>query len=184
MEPDVVFCCCSPSSSRFDVLCILRCFSAHHMIKFQWDVRNCCVVAFTETWLDATVPDSGVSLPGFPIHRQERITDSGAPPRCVLSPFLYSLFIHDSVTKHSSNIIFKFAVTTTILGLITDGDETAYRDEMEVLQESRMMIPDCHRRLAMAHADLQQLLEMGVDLEESEEYKEARSVLDSVKLEG
>lgn len=29
---------------------------------------------------------------------------------------------------------------------------------MEVLQESRMMIPDCHRRLAMAHADLQQLL--------------------------
>ncbi|KAJ0057550.1 hypothetical protein NL108_009312, partial [Boleophthalmus pectinirostris] len=29
---------------------------------------------------------------------------------------------------------------------------------MEVLQESRMMIPDCHRRLAIAHADLSQLL--------------------------
>lgn len=30
--------------------------------------------------------------------------------------------------------------------------------QMEVLQESRMMIPDCHRRLATAHADLLQLL--------------------------
>lgn len=30
MEPDVVFCCYSSSASRFDVLCVLRCFSAHH----------------------------------------------------------------------------------------------------------------------------------------------------------
>lgn len=30
--------------------------------------------------------------------------------------------------------------------------------QMEVLQESRMMIPDCHRRLTIAHADLLQLL--------------------------
>ncbi|KAG7320961.1 hypothetical protein KOW79_015376 [Hemibagrus wyckioides] len=64
------------------------------------------------------------------------------------------------------------------------GDEHVIKKQMEVLQESRMMIPDCHRRLAMAHADLQQLLETGVDLEELEEYKEARNVLDSVKLEG
>ncbi|KAF5899736.1 tubulin-specific chaperone A, partial [Clarias magur] len=63
------------------------------------------------------------------------------------------------------------------------GDEYVIKKQMEVLQESRMMIPDCHRRLAMAHADLQQMLEVGLDLEDSEEYKEARSVLDSVKLE-
>ncbi|KAK2827487.1 hypothetical protein Q7C36_018413 [Tachysurus vachellii] len=63
-------------------------------------------------------------------------------------------------------------------------DEYLIKKQVEVLQESRMMIPDCHRRLAMAHADLQQLLEMVVDLEELEEFKEARSVLDSVKLEG
>lgn len=30
--------------------------------------------------------------------------------------------------------------------------------QIEVLQESKMMIPDCHRRLAIAHADLLQLL--------------------------
>ncbi|KAK3524558.1 hypothetical protein QTP70_029871 [Hemibagrus guttatus] len=64
------------------------------------------------------------------------------------------------------------------------GDEYVIKKQVEVLQEARMMIPDCHRRLAMAHADLQQMLETGVELEELEEYKEARSVLDSVKLEG
>ncbi|KAF0038893.1 hypothetical protein F2P81_009377 [Scophthalmus maximus] len=58
------------------------------------------------------------------------------------------------------------------------------RKQKEVLQESKMMVPDCHRRLAKAHADLLQLLETEEDLAESEEYKEARNVLDSVELEG
>lgn len=30
VEPDVVLCSCSSSTWSFDVLCILRCFSAHH----------------------------------------------------------------------------------------------------------------------------------------------------------
>uniref|UniRef100_A0AC11EDM4 Tubulin folding cofactor A n=1 Tax=Ovis aries TaxID=9940 RepID=A0AC11EDM4_SHEEP len=55
--------------------------------------------------------------------------------------------------------------------------------QAEILQESRMMIPDCQRRLEAAHTDLLQLLESEKDLEEAEEYKEARLVLDSVKLE-
>ncbi|KAI4874755.1 hypothetical protein NFI96_005252 [Prochilodus magdalenae] len=50
---------------------------------------------------------------------------TGAPQGCVLSPLLYSLFTHDCVARHTSNTIFKFADDTTILGLITDGDETA-----------------------------------------------------------
>ncbi|XP_054041131.1 tubulin-specific chaperone A isoform X4 [Rissa tridactyla] len=54
---------------------------------------------------------------------------------------------------------------------------------IEILQESRMMIPDCQRRLEAAHADLTQLLENEKELEEAEEYKEARSILESVKLE-
>ncbi|XP_059214062.1 tubulin-specific chaperone A [Centropristis striata] len=64
------------------------------------------------------------------------------------------------------------------------GDEYVIKKQMEVLQESRMMIPDCHRRLTIAHADLLQLLEAEEELCESEEYKEAKNVLDSVKLEG
>ncbi|KAJ7399685.1 Tubulin-specific chaperone A [Pitangus sulphuratus] len=54
---------------------------------------------------------------------------------------------------------------------------------IEILQESRMMIPDCQRRLEVAHADLTQLLENEKELQEAEEYKEACSILESVKLE-
>uniref|UniRef100_A0A096M438 Tubulin-specific chaperone A n=1 Tax=Poecilia formosa TaxID=48698 RepID=A0A096M438_POEFO len=64
------------------------------------------------------------------------------------------------------------------------GDEFLIKKQMKLLQESRMMVPDCRRRLTVAHADLLQLLETEADLAESEEYKEARKVLDSVKLEG
>ncbi|XP_069483526.1 tubulin-specific chaperone A [Ambystoma mexicanum] len=63
------------------------------------------------------------------------------------------------------------------------GDEYVIKKQMEVLQESRMMIPDCQRRLEAAHADLTQLLESEKDLDEAEEYKEACGVLESVKLE-
>ncbi|XP_046873954.1 tubulin-specific chaperone A isoform X2 [Hypomesus transpacificus] len=64
------------------------------------------------------------------------------------------------------------------------GCEHVIRKQLEVLQESRMMIPDCQRRLSIAHGELQQLLETEEDLAESAEYVEARTVLDSVKLEG
>ncbi|KAK5853457.1 hypothetical protein PBY51_014606 [Eleginops maclovinus] len=59
--------------------------------------------------------------------------NTGAPQGCVLSPLLYSLFTHDCVATHSSNTIIKFADDTTVIGLITDGDETAYREEVRAL---------------------------------------------------
>ena len=55
------------------------------------------------------------------------IINPGAPLVCVLSHRLYSLFTHDCVAKHDSNTIIKFADDTTVIGLITDNDETAYR---------------------------------------------------------
>ncbi|XP_004678244.2 PREDICTED: tubulin-specific chaperone A [Condylura cristata] len=64
-----------------------------------------------------------------------------------------------------------------------DGENYAIKKQAEILQESRMMIPDCQRRLEAAYTDLLQILENEKELEEAEEYKEARSVLDSVKLE-
>ncbi|KAM4752321.1 tubulin-specific chaperone A isoform 1-T1 [Cyanocitta cristata] len=73
-------------------------------------------------------------------------------------------------------------------------DDYGIKKQIEILQESRMMIPDCQRRLEVAHAELTQLLvsiaphptdqeENEKELEEAEEYKEARSILESVKLE-
>ncbi len=56
-----------------------------------------------------------------------------APQGCVLSPLLYSLYTHDCTATHSSNVIVKFSDDTTVIGLITDNDETAYREEVSTL---------------------------------------------------
>jgi len=58
---------------------------------------------------------------------------TGAPQGCVLSTLLYVLYTHDCVATHGANIILKFAGDTTILGFITDNDETSYGEEVRDL---------------------------------------------------
>ena len=55
---------------------------------------------------------------------------TGGPSGWVLSPLLYFLFTHDCVAKHDSNTIIKFADDMAVVGLITNDDETAYREEV------------------------------------------------------
>ena len=61
------------------------------------------------------------------------ILNTGDPQGCVFSPLLYSLFTHDCVAMHVSNSIIKFADDSTVVGLITTNDETAYREEVRAL---------------------------------------------------
>jgi hypothetical protein len=57
-----------------------------------------------------------------------------APQGCVPIPPLYSLFTHDCVAVHTSNTIIKFAGdTTVVVDLITNDDETGYREEVRYL---------------------------------------------------
>uniref|UniRef100_A0A1A8GH13 Reverse transcriptase domain-containing protein n=1 Tax=Nothobranchius korthausae TaxID=1143690 RepID=A0A1A8GH13_9TELE len=58
---------------------------------------------------------------------------TGAPQGCVLSPLLFTLLTHDCVATHSSNHIIKFADDTTVVGLISKNDESAYREEVQRL---------------------------------------------------
>jgi len=44
----------------------------HAQINFQWGTANYCMMAFTETWLGPTIPDSAIASAGFSIYWQDR----------------------------------------------------------------------------------------------------------------
>ncbi|KAK3531037.1 hypothetical protein QTP70_007887 [Hemibagrus guttatus] len=52
---------------------------------------------------------------------------TGSPQGCVLSPLLFSLYTNGCTSGHQSVKFLKFADNTTLIGLISDGDESAYR---------------------------------------------------------
>ncbi|KAK0153824.1 putative RNA-directed DNA polymerase from transposon BS [Merluccius polli] len=64
---------------------------------------------------------------------------TGSPQSCVLSPLLFSLYTNSCTSSHQSVKLLKFADDTTLIGLISDGDESAYRWEADHL------VTWCHR---------------------------------------
>ncbi len=62
-----------------------------------------------------------------------RSTNTGAPQGCVLFPLLFSLYSNDCASKYPSVKLLKFADDTTLIGLIQDGEESAYRQEVKEL---------------------------------------------------
>ncbi len=54
---------------------------------------------------------------------------TGAPQSCVLSSLLFYLYTNYCASKDPSVELLKFADDTTLVGIIQDGDESAYRQE-------------------------------------------------------
>uniref|UniRef100_A0A9J7Z4K7 Reverse transcriptase domain-containing protein n=1 Tax=Cyprinus carpio carpio TaxID=630221 RepID=A0A9J7Z4K7_CYPCA len=59
--------------------------------------------------------------------------NTGVPQGFVLSPLLFTLLTHDCTPSHNSNLFIKFADDTTVVGLISNRDETNYRSEVSRL---------------------------------------------------
>ncbi|KAL0150918.1 hypothetical protein M9458_053837 [Cirrhinus mrigala] len=90
-------------------------------------------------------------------HNSSTLTIStGVPQGCVLSPFLYSLYTYDWIPSYNTNIIIKFADDTTVVGLITGGDESAYREEIK-----RLMVWCTENNLAL---NIKKTKELIIDL--------------------
>ena len=66
-------------------------------------------------------------------NRSDTITlNTGSPQGCVLSPLLYTLMTHDCCAKYNTNHIIKYVDNTTVVGLIQDGEEKHYRQEVKL----------------------------------------------------
>ncbi|XP_029938457.1 NACHT, LRR and PYD domains-containing protein 3-like [Salarias fasciatus] len=89
----------------------------------------------TCTWIKDFLTNRPQTAKLGPHQSSTRSLSTGSPQGCVLSPLLYTLYTTDCSPAHSSNTIIKFADDTTVVGLITRGDESAYRDEVLKLAE-------------------------------------------------
>ncbi len=114
-------------SSAFNTILPSRLFSKMSGLGIQ---HNICL------WIKdfLTEPHFRPQSVRMGLHTSSTLTISTwVPQGCVLSPFLYSVYTNDCIPLYNTNTIIKFADDTTVVGLITRGDESASREEIKRL---------------------------------------------------
>ncbi len=84
-------------------------------------------------WINSFLTDREHLLMLGKYKSSTRTISTGAPQGCVLSPLLFSLYMNDCTSKDPSVKLLKFADDSTQIGLIQDGDGSAYRQEVKEL---------------------------------------------------
>ncbi|KAK3575570.1 hypothetical protein QTP86_029573, partial [Hemibagrus guttatus] len=84
-------------------------------------------------WINSFLTDRHQLVKLGKFKSNSRTTSTGATQGCVLSPLLFSLYTNDCTSTDPSVKLLKFADDTTVIGLIQDSDESAYRQEVEQL---------------------------------------------------
>ncbi|KAI4875432.1 hypothetical protein NFI96_005405 [Prochilodus magdalenae] len=87
------------------------------------------ITSYISKCTDDIVPKPPWTLTIIPAKLIPKLPDLG------LNSHLCNWVLDFLTGRHTSNTIFKFADNTTILGLITDGDKTAYKEEVSALSE-------------------------------------------------
>ncbi|KAI3360244.1 hypothetical protein L3Q82_014552, partial [Scortum barcoo] len=98
--------------------------------QLTWDCPHRCAIG------SGTSSPTGLQVVRIGDNTSSTLVQStGTPQGCVLSPALFTLFTSDCSAIHSTNTIVKFADDTTVVGLISDNDETHYREEIQHLTQ-------------------------------------------------
>ncbi|KAL0162157.1 hypothetical protein M9458_041553 [Cirrhinus mrigala] len=99
----------------------------------QTKLNQLSVPSSISQWITSFLTDRQQLVRMGTLMSSSRTTNTGAPQGCVLSPLLFSLYTNDCTSKDPSVKLLKFADDTTLIGLIQDGEESAYRQEVEQL---------------------------------------------------
>ncbi|KAI4880411.1 hypothetical protein NFI96_031890 [Prochilodus magdalenae] len=82
------------------------------------------------TCTDQCLVAAGAGRPSPPWNRTTTM-NTGVPQGCVLSPLLFTLLTNDCCAKYNTHHIIRFVDGTTVVGHISNGDDSAYREEKD-----------------------------------------------------